>query len=80
MLGAVREARGAGSRKPEAGDGAVAWPPAPDCGDPHDLGFKAHTRLTPADPAADCGARPACAAILDRAGPEASYQRRLGLH
>ncbi|WP_369170816.1 right-handed parallel beta-helix repeat-containing protein [Streptomyces sp. R28] len=54
-----------------------AWPPAPDCGDPHGLGFKANTRLTPA---AECAARPACAAILDRAGPKASYQRRLGLH
>ncbi|NUT27732.1 MAG: right-handed parallel beta-helix repeat-containing protein [Streptomyces sp.] len=55
------------------------WPPAPDCGDPHDLEFKDNTRLTPADPAADCAARPACAAIVDRAGPEPSYRRGLGL-
>ncbi|MFI5549138.1 hypothetical protein [Streptomyces sp. NPDC051738] len=55
------------------------WPPAPDCGDPHDLEFTGNTPLTPADPAADCAARPECAAIVDRAGPGASYRSGLGL-
>jgi hypothetical protein len=55
------------------------WPPAPDCGDPKNLRFTANTLLNPAHPAAACAARPACAAIVDRAGPGASYQRRLGV-
>lgn len=55
------------------------WPPAPDCGDPHDLEFAGNTPLTPAGPAAECAARPACAAIVDRAGPQPSYRRGLGV-
>lgn len=55
------------------------WPPAPDCGDPKDLRFRGNTLLAPAGPAADCAARPACAAIVDRAGPGESYRRSLGL-
>ncbi|MGC9538386.1 right-handed parallel beta-helix repeat-containing protein [Streptomyces sp. UG1] len=46
------------------------WPPAPDCGDPKDLEFKGNTLLRPAGPAEDCASRPACAAIVDRAGPQ----------
>ncbi|MCT9077484.1 right-handed parallel beta-helix repeat-containing protein [Streptomyces fulvoviolaceus] len=49
-----------------------AWPPAPDCGNPHDLEFKANTLLPPAHPAAACAARSTCAGILDRAGPRAA--------
>ncbi|GHH04841.1 right-handed parallel beta-helix repeat-containing protein [Streptomyces lanatus] len=55
------------------------WPPAPDCGDPKNLEFKDNTLLRPADPAMDCAARVACAAIVDRAGPGESYRRGLGL-
>ncbi|KUL37303.1 hypothetical protein ADL12_18175 [Streptomyces regalis] len=42
-----------------------AWPPAPDCGDPHRLGFQANIRLPPRRPhrglnmrAAGTGRRP----------------------
>ncbi|MFF7258752.1 right-handed parallel beta-helix repeat-containing protein [Streptomyces sp. NPDC008159] len=45
------------------------WPPAPDCGDPHDLEFRANTLLPRAHPAPTCTATPACATILDRSGP-----------
>lgn len=55
------------------------WPPAPDCGDPKNLEFGGNTLLTPADPGADCAARPACAAVVDRAGPGEAYRRSPGL-
>ncbi|MGF0174614.1 right-handed parallel beta-helix repeat-containing protein [Streptomyces sp. Marseille-Q5077] len=55
------------------------WPPAPDCGDPKNLEFRHNTVLTPDDPASDCAARPACAAIVERAGPGEPYRRSAGL-
>ncbi|MGW1610764.1 hypothetical protein ACWCQZ_15365 [Streptomyces sp. NPDC002285] len=54
-------------------------PPAPDCCDPRNLEFRHNTLLTPDDPASDCAARPACAAIVERAGPGESYRRSAGL-
>ncbi|MGA4838420.1 hypothetical protein [Streptomyces sp. G45] len=54
------------ARRPYPG----AWPTAADgCGDPKDLTFTGDTRLDPAAPARACAALPACADIVDRAGP-----------
>jgi hypothetical protein len=52
-----------------------AWP----CGDPHEVTFDGNTRLPMEHPAPACAADPACAAILDDAGPRAPYREFLGL-
>ncbi|MEU9407702.1 right-handed parallel beta-helix repeat-containing protein [Streptomyces sp. NPDC048281] len=60
------------ARRPYPG----AWPPAPDCGDPHHLHFTSNTLLTPTTP---CTTHPTCTTITSTAGPRPPYRRVLGL-